>query len=53
MACEIDGAGDRGCWGFAGVHTDEIEDGDGKRHRLLDENGANAIQGMPFAIRVC
>jgi hypothetical protein len=32
VAREVDGAGDGGCWRFAGVHTDEVEDRDGERH---------------------
>jgi hypothetical protein len=35
VPCEIDGAGDGGGWGFAGVHADEIEDGNGERHQLI------------------
>jgi hypothetical protein len=42
---EIDGAGDSRGWGFAGVHADEIKDGDGERHRVLDVAGKGAIQG--------
>jgi len=29
MACEVDGAGDGGGWRLAGVHADQVEDGDG------------------------
>lgn len=36
VAGEIDGARDGRSWGFAGVHADEVEDGDGERHRVLD-----------------
>ena len=34
VAGEIDGAGDGGGWSFAGVHADEVEDGDRKSHSL-------------------
>jgi len=34
---KIDRTGDGGSWDFAGVHADEIEDGDGETHQRLDE----------------
>jgi len=45
VAREIYGAGDGGSWSFAGVHADEIKDGDRKRHRLLDVRGEESIHG--------
>jgi hypothetical protein len=35
VASKVDRAGDGGGGGFAGAHADEVENGDGERHRLI------------------
>jgi hypothetical protein len=46
LAGKIDGARDGRGWGFAGVHADEIEDGNGERHRVLDVGGKGGDSGV-------